>query len=163
MLRYKLCPALVVIASTLAANGCSTVTDPGAPEDEPGIIERLEDMGFEPAQAIAAGTGPDGRTGTVYSHTDGRFALLVSDELGDEVDGFVFDRTGELQSRLAPASEVSYCLSCSAAYWACYGACAPGCWSENGFGQGCHADCNAACTWYYEKICIPNVCPTTDQ
>jgi hypothetical protein len=151
MLRKMLYPALTILL-TMFSTGCSTTVTTDAPQDEPGpVADQLIAMGFEPdATAIPAADAPEGESASRYTHADGRFALLISNELGDDADGLVFDSTGEFQARLSPDSaDVAYCLTCDLGYWACYGSCAAPCWSDLGFGQGCHTDCNDGCTYFY--------------
>jgi hypothetical protein len=116
------------------------------------IAQQLQDRGFKliPEAVIPPVPFVDGESATAYGNGKGETALLISNEsLGDRA--MIFDETGTLEETLSGDVALSWCSSTF--YWSCYGSCAPACWSELGFGQGCHTDCNDGCTWGANEYC----------
>lgn len=145
---------LIAVLFSATALGCSTQA---ADDSANPITEELTEMGFDEVGAIPPEDTPVGTSAVGHIHPDGRTALVISDESGAELDGMVFDPSGTLVDRLsAGADEVPYAWWCtSVAWYSCYGGCAPACWSDAGFGQGCHTDCSQACDWYAAAVCPP--------
>ena len=141
----------IFVASILALTACSN-------QPEGPISSQLTAQGFvSPTSVAPPENAPPGQTATRYRHADGRVALVISDDRGEKA-GMIYDQAGGNEQRVTPEPETPYCWSCDMGYWSCYGSCAVPCWSENGFGSGCHTDCSSACNWWEQHVCTPSNC-----
>jgi hypothetical protein len=143
----------VLSTAGLSILGACVDATPTASEPEMGYIaQQLHDRGFKliPEAVIPPEPFVAGESATAYSNGKGETALLISNGSLEE-RAMIFDATGTLEDTLTGEIANSWCES--AFYWSCYGSCAPACWSDWGFGQGCHTDCNDACTWGASTYC----------